>query len=279
MGEILNCGLVKMTSETVATISNNNLTDTLLPQVAILGLQKSFGGLRAVKHVDLNIFSGEVLAIVGDNGAGKSTLIKMLAGVVTPDEGEIFIRGEMVTINDPNDARRLGIETLYQELGLIDTFTVPENIFLGREQRTTRFGIPMLDHKYMLRRSRELLDRLDVQLPSLGRPVRSYSGGQRQAIAISRVLLEEVNLIIMDEPMAALGIDESNKVLRLISNLRDRGEALVVISHNLEHVFSVADKVAVMKNGALVDVVKTEEVEHDDLVAMIVSGNPYKRKK
>ena len=266
-----------MTGNTTLTSPDNSSIETALPQIAIRGLQKSFGGLRAVKHVDLDIFSGEVLAIVGDNGAGKSTLIKMLAGVVTPDEGDIFIRDQKVSINDPNDARDFGIETLYQELGLIDTFTVPENIFLGRELRTTKFGIPMLDHKKMLQRTQELLERLEVQLPSLDRPVRSYSGGQRQAIAISRVLLEEVNLIIMDEPMAALGIDESNKVLRLISNLRDKGEAIVVISHNLEHVFSVADKVAVMKNGALVDVVRTDEVQHDDLVSMIVSGKPYKR--
>lgn len=250
---------------------------TASPQVSIRGLQKSFGGLRAVKHVDLDIYSGEVLAIVGDNGAGKSTLIKMLAGVLTPDEGEIFIRGGKVVINDPNDARDLGIETLYQELGLVDTFNVPENIFLGRELTTTRLGIPVLDHKEMKRRTGELLERLEVALPSLDRPVRSYSGGQRQAIAISRVLLQDVNLIIMDEPMAALGIDESNKVLRLISTLRDDGEAIVVISHNLDHVFSVANKVAVMKNGALVDVVRTDEVEHDELVAMIVSGKPHKR--
>ena len=265
-----------MTRTTTKTYSNSKAAEDSLAQVAIVGLQKSFGGLRAVKHVDLNIFSGEVLAIVGDNGAGKSTLIKMLAGVISPDEGEIFIRGERVVISDPNDAREFGIETLYQELGLIDSFTVPENIFLGRELRTTRFGIPMLDHRKMLQCAQDLLDRLEVDLPSLNRPVRSYSVGQRQAIAISRLLFEEVNLIIMDEPMAALGIDESNKVLRLISNLRDKGEAIVVISHNLEHVFSVADKVAVMKNGALVDVVRTEDVGHDDLVAMIVSGNPHK---
>lgn len=266
-----------MTSETSATHSNPGGTDTVLPQVAIRGLQKSFGGLRAVKHVDLNIYSGEVLAIVGDNGAGKSTLIKMLAGVLMPDGGEILIRGKKVAINDPNDARKFGIETLYQELGLVDTFTVPENIFLGRELTATKFGIPVLDHKEMRQRTQELLGRLDVQLPSIDRPVRSYSGGQRQAIAICRVLLEDVNLIIMDEPMAALGIDESNKVLRLISNLRDKGEAIVVISHNLDHVFSIADKVAVMKNGALVDVVRTDEVGHDDLVTMIVSGKPHQR--
>ncbi|MCK5446161.1 MAG: sugar ABC transporter ATP-binding protein [Rhodospirillaceae bacterium] len=258
------------------TIENTS-PDAVRPQVSIHGLQKSFGGLRAVKHVDLNIYSGEVLAIVGDNGAGKSTLIKMLAGVVVPDEGEIQIRGEKVEINNPNDARELGIETLYQELGLVDTFNVPENIFLGRELTTTKFGVPVMDHKEMKRRTQELLERIDVQLPSLDRPVRSYSGGQRQAIAISRLLIEDVNLIIMDEPMAALGIDESSKVLRLITNLRDKGEAIVVISHNLDHVFSVADKVAVMKNGALVDVVSTDEVGHDELVTMIVSGKPHKR--
>lgn len=147
--------------------------------------------------------------------------------------------------------------------------------YLGRELLKKRMGIATLDHAKMRSRTLELLKHLDLELPSLDRPVRSYSGGQRQAIAICRLLLEKVNLIIMDEPMAALGIDESNKVLRLISSLRNKGEAIVVISHNLDHVFSVADKVSVMKNGALVDVVRTDEVGHDDLVTMIVSGRPY----
>lgn len=249
---------------------------TSSPQISVRGLRKNFGGLQAVRPIDLEVYSGEVLAIVGDNGAGKSTFIKMLSGVLHPDGGEILIQGKKENINSPNDAHDLGIETLYQELGLVESFNVPENIFLGRELVTTRFGIPMLAHKEMRLQTQKLLDRLEVQLPSLDRPVRSYSGGQRQAIAISRLLLEEVNLIIMDEPMAALGIDESNKVLRLITNLRDKGEAIIVISHNLEHVFSVANRVAVMKNGALVDVVQTKDVSHDDLVSIIVSGKPHK---
>lgn len=247
--------------------------DAASPQVSVRGLAKSYGGLRAVKGIDLDVYSGEILAIVGDNGAGKSTFIKMLAGAIRPDAGEIRVRGRPVEINTPVDARDLGIETLYQELGLVDVFNVPQNVFLGRELSRKRFGfIPALDHAEMRRQTEKLLERIDVQLPSLDNPVRAYSGGQRQAIAISRLLLKETNLIIMDEPMAALGIDESKKVLRLIDTLRNKGEAIVVISHNLDHVFSVADRIAIMKNGALVGVVRTAETTHDDVVAMIVSG-------
>ena len=250
-----------------------SVSDPTTPQISIRGLVKSYGGLRAVKEVDLDIYSGEVLAIVGDNGAGKSSLIKMLSGAIARDGGDILVRGEPVRIENPVDARELGIETLYQDLGLVEVFNVPQNIFLGREISCRRFGlIPSLDHAEMRRQTEDLLHRLDVNLPSLDRPVRAYSGGQRQAIAISRLLLRDVNLIIMDEPMAALGVDESNKVLRLIDTLRKKGEAIVVISHNLEHVFSVADRIAVMKNGSLVGVVRTEETTHDDVVTMIVSG-------
>lgn len=244
-----------------------------IPQISVRGIAKSFGGLEAVQDVNLDIYSGEVLAIVGDNGAGKSTFIKMLSGVITPDSGNIMIQGRRVEINTPVDARSLGIETLYQELGLVDVFTVQENIFLGREIQYKRFGvIPALNHAEMRAQTEALLQRLDVRLPSLDRQVRSYSGGQRQAIAISRLLLAEVKLLIMDEPMAALGVDESNRVLNLISSMREKGLALIVISHNLDHVFSVADRIAVMKNGKLVGVVRAQETTHDDVVAMIVTG-------
>ena len=243
-------------------------------QVSARGLAKTFGGHRAVKGFDLDVRAGEILAIVGDNGAGKSTYIKMLSGAETPDPGgRILVRGQEVNFASPADARAAGIETLYQDLGLVDVFTVPQNVFLGRELTTRRLGfLPGLDHAEMRRQTKALLERLEVDLPSLDRPVRSYSGGQRQAIAISRLLLREVTLIIMDEPMAALGIDESNKVLNLMRGLRDKGEAILVISHNLDHVFSVADRVAVMKQGSLVGIVDTADVEHDDVVSMIISG-------
>lgn len=243
-------------------------------RVAVRGLSKTYGGVRAVNTVNLDVRPGEVLAIVGDNGAGKSTLIKMLAGAIIPDEGDIFVNGRVVSIKTPRDARNLGIETLYQDLGLVDVFTVPQNVFLGRELRYTIGGIktPFLDKKSMLKRTQEVLARMDVNLPSLERPIRSYSGGQRQAVAISRLLLGDVSLIIMDEPMAALGIDESNKVLRLIRTLKEAGESILVISHNLDHVFSVSDRIAVMKNGSLVAIMDTDQVDHDSVVSTIISG-------
>lgn len=243
-------------------------------RVAVRGLTKTYGGVTAVNSVNLDVRPGEVMAIVGDNGAGKSTLIKMLAGAITPDAGEIYVNGKREIIANPRDARRLGIETLYQDLGLVDVFTVPQNVFLGRELHRTVAGFktPFLDTRAMRVRTEEVLARMEVNLPSLDRPIRSYSGGQRQAVAISRLLLGEVSLIIMDEPMAALGIDESNKVLKLIRTLKEKGESILVISHNLDHVFSVSDRIAVMKNGSLITILDTDQVDHNAVVATIIGG-------
>lgn len=246
-----------------------------VPLIEVEDLTKTYGGVHAVEAVSLEIYPGEVVGLVGDNGAGKSTFIKMISGVVRPDGGTIRVRGEVVRMTSPNDARALGIETLHQHLGLVDVFNVPENVFLGRELKRPILGlVPSLDHRAMRRRTQELLSRLGVQLPDISRPVRSMSGGQRQSVAISRLLLGEVSLLIMDEPMAALGVDESRKVIELISSLRAAGMALLVISHNLEHVFTIADRIAIMKNGNLVGVFERKNVAHDDVVTMIVSGQP-----
>lgn len=237
-------------------------------------LSKSYGGLRAVDGANLDLYRGEVVALVGDNGAGKSTFVKMLAGVIQPDGGTLSLHGREVRFASPTQARDAGIETLHQSLALVDVFDVPGNIFLGRELRTRRFGvIPMLDKAAMRRRTQELLARIGANLPNIDRPVRAMSGGQRQAVAIARLLLNEVHLLIMDEPMAALGVDEGRKVLDLIVELRTRGLTVLIISHNLEHVFSVADRICVMKNGNVVGVVRTGETSHDHVVRMIVSGN------
>jgi ABC-type sugar transport system ATPase subunit len=238
------------------------------------GLSKSYGGLRAVSNASLDLYAGEIVALVGDNGAGKSTFVKMLSGVITPDAGTLELHGQEVRFASPTQARSAGIETLHQSLALVDVFNVPENIFLGRELSTRRFGIvPMLDKAAMRERTMELLQRIGTNLPSIDRPVRAMSGGQRQAVAIARLLLNEVHLLIMDEPMAALGVDEGRKVLDLIAELRTRGLAVLIISHNLEHVFSIADRICVMKNGSVVGVVSTAEASHDQIVRMIVSGN------
>lgn len=239
-------------------------------------ISKSYGGLKAVNRASLEINKGEVVALVGDNGAGKSTLIKMLSGVIMPDEGEIEIEGRRMIFSGPADARAAGIETLHQHLGLVEVFNVPENIFLGQELTRRRFGLfNGLDHARMRKLTEELLARVDLRLPSLDQPVRAMSGGQRQAVAITRMLLNEVHLLIMDEPMAALGVDEGRKVLQLIANLRERGLSTLIISHNLEHVFAIADRIAVMKNGNLVGTVNAAETTSDAVVGMIVSGKNY----
>lgn len=241
--------------------------------LAARALCKNFGGLRAVNDASLELYGGEVVALVGDNGAGKSTFVKMLSGVIVPDTGALVLRGEDVVFSSPADARKAGIETLHQSLALVDVFNVPENIFLGRELTRRRFGVlPVLDKAAMRSRTVDLLLRIGANLPSIDRPVRSMSGGQRQAVAIARLLLNEVRLLIMDEPMAALGVDEGRKVLELIAELRTRGLTVLIISHNLEHVFSIADRICVMKNGKIVGVVETAGASHDQIVRMIVSG-------
>jgi len=245
-----------------------------LPLLSLRGLTKVYGGHRANDGIDLDIRKGEVIALVGDNGAGKSTLVKMISGVVRPTQGTIRIQGEPVELTSPGVAQRHGIEALHQTLGLVDVFTVPENIFIGREIQRRRFGIvPMLDHAEMRRQTVELFEQLGLPKPPLQKAVRSMSGGQRQAVGIARLLLEKnLKLIIMDEPMAALGVEESRLVIDLITRLSRSGFTILIISHNLDHVFQVADRIAVMKNGRMVGAVERRDVQHDEVVAMIVGG-------
>ena len=239
----------------------------------VIGLDKSYGGLKAVDDVTFDVHRGEVLALVGDNGAGKSTLVKALAGAQPPDGGRIEIDGASLRLRTPRDADAAGIGCLHQGLGLVDTLDVPENVFLGRELRTRFLGVvPQLDHARMRQRTIDLLDRFGVHLPRLNEPVVRLSGGQRQTVAISRLLLQEVRLMIMDEPMAALGVEEGRRVLDLIRNMRERGISIIVISHNLEHVFQLADRIAVMKNGRLLGVVETASTTRDVVVRMITFG-------
>lgn len=243
------------------------------PVIRAEGLNKYYGGLRALCDIDIEVRRGEILALVGDNGAGKSTLIKALSGALVPDEGEIWLEEERVDFRTPHDATEAGIETVHQSLGLVDELNVPQNVFLGREIVRRSFGIlPLLDKVEMRRRTTELMQKFGIGLPTLNEPVRSLSGGQRQVVAISRLLLGEPRLLIMDEPMAALGVDEGSKVLDLVVQLRKRGMSILMISHNLEHVFSIADRIAVMKNGRMVEIVSTSQVNREDVVAMITVG-------
>ena len=249
----------------------DNVRATALMRVS--ALQKSYGGLRAVDDVTFDVYRGEVLALVGDNGAGKSTLVKALAGAQPPDSGSIEIDNRPVSLRTPRDAEAAGIGCLHQGLGLVDALDVPENVFLGRELQTKIFGlVPQLDHSRMRARTIELLDRFGIHLPKLNEPVMRLSGGQRQTVAISRLLLQDVRLVIMDEPMAALGVEEGRRVLDLVRSMRDEGISVIVISHNLEHVFQLADRIAVMKNGRLVGMVETASTTRDAVVGMITFG-------
>jgi ABC-type sugar transport system ATPase subunit len=248
---------------------------SMAPLLSLHGISKSFGGLQALRGIDLDIHAGEILALVGDNGAGKSTFIRIISGAETADSGSIQFSGRPVSIRSPNDARAIGIETLHQHLGLVDCFGVPENIFLGREITGSLCGVRYLRHGVMRRRTKALLDEIGIHLPSLDRAVSTLSGGQRQSVAISRLLLSEVQLIIMDEPMAALGVDEGQKVLDLMVKLSRRGIAVLVISHNLEHVFSIAHRIAVLKNGSLVGVVPAAQSTRSEITSMIVNGRQH----
>lgn len=237
------------------------------------GLNKRYGGLHALRNVDLTMYNGEVLALVGDNGAGKSTLIKAISGAIIPDSGSIQFDGTDMTFTRPTDATDVGIETVHQNLGLIDELDVTQNVFLGRELTQLTLGfLPRLNKQEMRRQTVKLLRNFSIAMPKLNDPVRKLSGGQRQIIAISRLLLAEPKLLIMDEPMAALGIDEGSKVLELVAKLRETGITTLIISHNLEHVFGLADRVAVMKNGSMVGVKKTDETTKEEIVSMITIG-------
>ena len=242
----------------------------------VTDLTKSYGGLRALDAVSFSVKQGEVLALVGDNGAGKSTLVKALSGAQPPDTGKIETNGKQVQLRKPRDADAAGIGCLHQSLGLVDTLNVPENVFLGRELQKKRLRFfTQLDHASMRAKTIELLERFGVHLPLLNEPVVRLSGGQRQTIAISRLLLQDVRLVIMDEPMAALGVEEGRRVLELVDNMRAQGISIFVISHNLEHVFQIADRIAVLKNGRLVDVVATSDTTRDAVVKMITFGSEH----
>ena len=264
-----------MHTQSKATVSRRVPNETAGSEYLFVGrgLNKRYGGLHAMRDVDLTTYRGEVLALVGDNGAGKSTLIKAISGAIVPDSGSIQFDGAEVTFARPTDAAAVGIETVHQNLGLVDELDVTQNVFLGRELTQAVLGfLPRLDKQEMRRQTVELLRNFSIAMPKLNDPVRMLSGGQRQIIAISRLLLAEPKLLIMDEPMAALGIDEGSKVLELVAKLRDTGITTLIISHNLEHVFGIADRVAVMKNGAMVGVKRTDETTREEIVSMITMG-------
>ncbi len=240
------------------------------PLVEMRRIYKSFGGVHALEDVTVDLSPGEVVGLVGHNGAGKSTLIKILSGVFEADSGEIFIDGQPVTIRNPRDARRYGIETIYQNLALADNLDAPANIFLGRELVRAHFG---LDEDAMEAASRTVLDRLRIFVPSLRESVVNLSGGQRQAIAIGRAIQFNARILIMDEPTAALGPQEARQVGDLIKQLKKEGLGIFLISHDIHDVFDYSDRISVLKNGRLVGTVRTADVTQDDVLTMIIAGS------
>ena len=236
-------------------------------------ITKRFGGLTAVNKVSFGVAPGEVVALLGDNGAGKSTLVKMLSGVHHPDGGNIYYNGEEITLNTPMDALAMGIETIYQDLALAENLNVYSNIFLGREKTRKYLGIfNDLDHAYMYDESMEVLDKLDIKIPSLRNNVRTLSGGQRQAVAISRSIYWNAKVLIMDEPTAALGVSQQQQVLDLVMSLKEHGIAIILISHQMHDVFSVADRLIVMRQGEKVGDLVRKETNTEEVVNLIVGS-------
>ncbi|MGH6762096.1 MAG: ATP-binding cassette domain-containing protein [Phyllobacterium sp.] len=238
---------------------------------------KRYGHVTALDGVDFDLRSNEILAVVGDNGAGKTTLIKTLTGAARPDSGEILLDGEPVYFKGPLDARRRGIETVYQELAVAPVLDIPSNLFLGRELRRPGFAgrvLRMLDKKRMREEAERSMSELKFRLPSIDNAVEDLSGGQRQGVAVARSALFAKKLVIMDEPTAALGVRETGQVLELIRTIRDRGLPVVLISHNMPNIFEIADRIHIMRLGKRAAVVSPQTCSMADVVAIMTGAVP-----
>jgi len=244
------------------------------PLVEMRGIGKRFGRIQALENVDLEVDDGEIMGLVGDNGAGKSTLIKTLVGIHQPDEGEIWIKGEQVSVDSPKQAQQHGIATVYQDLALVDQLTVDANIFLGRTKTRKLGGIlPVIDWEGMREEAATTLqNRLNFDVP-IDSKVEFLSGGERQAVAIGRALITDPDLIILDEPTSALSTDAADRVIDLVKTLRDEGIAVLLISHSLEEIFSLTDRITVLHSGKRVGTVDSSEVTEDEVVEMMIAGN------
>ena len=249
------------------TMTKNPSTD--VPLVEMRDISIAFGGIKAVDHASINLYPGEVVALLGHNGAGKTTLIKMLSGAYQRDHGEILINGEAAHISNPRDAKSYGIETIYQTLALADNVDAAANLFLGREI-LTKWGT--LDDSAMESEARKVMGRLNPNFHRFKEPVKALSGGQRQSVAIARAILFNARILIMDEPTAALGPHETAQVGELIKELKKDGIGIFLISHDIHDVFDLADRVTVMKNGQVVGHAMTSEVTKDEVLGMIILG-------
>lgn len=248
-------------------MSKQELKDA--PLVEMTGIEKHFGGIRAINGASISLYPGEVVGILGHNGAGKSCLMRILSGAMSPSAGSIRINGKEVVLGNPQESREHGIETIYQTLALADHLDAPANLFLGRELKT-RFG--NLDDKRMKQEAARVLHRLNPNFKNLGDPVSSLSGGQRQVIAIARAIYFDVNILIMDEPTAALGPSETAMVAELTKKLQAEGIGIFLVSHDMGDVFELCDRVMVMNKGENVGTHKIDDVSKDDVLSLIIKG-------
>ncbi|MBL8117463.1 MAG: sugar ABC transporter ATP-binding protein [Anaerolineae bacterium] len=247
------------------------MAETILKCV---GVSKFFGGLTALDQVDFEVNTGEVVALLGDNGAGKSTLIKCISGVYKPEQGKITFTGKDIVHSTPAEVRDEGIETIYQDLALAENLDVGANVFLGKERMKKVFGLfPVTDDEYMRQEATKVLDRLDIHIPSLKQKLVNLSGGQRQAVAIARALYWNAKLVIMDEPTAALGVPEQRKVLALVRSLREQGIPVILISHTMQDVMEVADRIVVMRRGKVAANMMRRDATVDLIVKHIIGAS------
>jgi D-xylose transport system ATP-binding protein len=242
------------------------------PILLMEGVSKRFGAVQALTDVHFEVKAGEVMALVGDNGAGKSTLVKAIAGIYAIDSGTIQWQGREVAIRTPNDATALGIATVYQDLALCDNLDVVANLFLGREKGRPEGPFGLIDEIDMEQRSNSVLKRLSVKLPSVRIPIAALSGGQRQSVAVARSVLWENKVVLLDEPTAALGVAQTKEVLDLVGRLREEGHGVVLISHNLEDVFEVADRITVLRLGRYVGTYPAASVGREELVGLMTGA-------
>jgi fructose transport system ATP-binding protein len=250
--------------------------DVTTPVLQAKGITKRYGRVVAIENSDLELYPGEILAVIGDNGAGKSSLIKALSGAIVPDSGEIYLDGDRVHFRNPMEARAAGIETVYQTLAVAPGLDIADNVFLGREER--RPGIlgslfRMLDRKHMREEARRHMSELGIgTLQNIGQAVESLSGGQRQAVAVARSAAFGSKVVILDEPTAALGVKEGNRVLQLIRDVRDRGLPVILISHNMPHVFEVADRIHIQRLGRRATVITPKSHSMSEAVAIMTGA-------